>query len=165
MEMSISRKEWQRKWRATHPERVKTYGEKARIRADEYYRTHKEHVLGYQRTRYEANAGVIKAKVSAYRKSHPEKDRDHTRKRRARKRNVIGGHFTEAQFVELCEHYGNKCLDCGDDNARLYPDHVIPLGPPHSDEISNIQPLCQPCNSRKHTKTADYRGESYTAGL
>jgi len=26
-----------------------------------------------------------------------------------------------------------------------------------SNDVSNLQPLCRPCNSKKHTRTVDYR--------
>ena len=92
-------------------------------------------------------------------KDFPHKALERTHRRRARINNVEGGHFTDAEFHELCEKYDNKCLRCGQTDVKLTADHVIPisLGLPHTDEITNIQPLCLSCNSRKHTKTVDYR--------
>ncbi len=55
------------------------------------------------------------------------------------------GHYTAAEFKALCEKYGNVCLRCGDKDAPLTPDHVIPLS------------LCRRCNSRKNMKIVDYR--------
>lgn len=40
---------------------------------------------------------------------------------------------------------------------RLTPDHVVPLGKGGSNDISNIQPLCLPCNLKKHNRCTDYR--------
>jgi 5-methylcytosine-specific restriction endonuclease McrA len=131
----------------------------ARERASRWYYVHREEVLLHRKESYRLNSDIKKIKVKEYRKCHPEKDRDKTRKRRALKRHILGGHFTEKEFIDLKKSYGNKCLCCGTDKEHLYPDHVVPLSLnlPHSDEISNIQPLCVSCNGKKHTKTIDYR--------
>jgi 5-methylcytosine-specific restriction endonuclease McrA len=66
------------------------------------------------------------------------------------------GSFTRAQFKELCAAYGKVCLCCRG-KGPLVPDHVIPLESQGSNDITNIQPLCKRCNSRKGTKDTDYR--------
>lgn len=65
--------------------------------------------------------------------------------------------FTAEEFAELCLGYGGKCLGCNKDDAPLTVDHVIPVSRGGSNDITNIQPLCKPCNSSKGTKTIDYR--------
>jgi 5-methylcytosine-specific restriction endonuclease McrA len=79
------------------------------------------------------------------------------RMRRARKRQAPGKH-TMKEWRDLCAKYGNRCLACGAVPDKLSPDHVIPLSRGGSDDIKNIQPLCLPCNHRKHARTIDYRG-------
>jgi 5-methylcytosine-specific restriction endonuclease McrA len=76
-------------------------------------------------------------------------------RRRARKTKA-GGSYTPAQFKALCDAYGNVCLCCGA-GVKLTADHVIPIAKGGSSDISNIQPLCLPCNSHKSTATTDYR--------
>jgi 5-methylcytosine-specific restriction endonuclease McrA len=66
------------------------------------------------------------------------------------------GSYTAEQFAELCVLYGGVCLACGGFEP-LTVDHVIPLSMGGSNHITNIQPLCKPCNSRKGTKSVDYR--------
>jgi 5-methylcytosine-specific restriction endonuclease McrA len=74
------------------------------------------------------------------------------------------GHYTAAEFKALCEEYGNVCLRCGDKGAPLTPDHVIPLSLGGSNWITNIQPLCRRCNSRKNVKIIDYRPDRISLG-
>lgn len=75
--------------------------------------------------------------------------------RRAR-RNEAGGSYTVAEWLSLCEAYGNACLGC-EASGPLEPDHVVPIARGGSSHISNIQPLCRRCNQRKGTKSTDYR--------
>lgn len=65
-------------------------------------------------------------------------------------------HYTVAEWRALCAQHKHRCLSCGK-KARLAADHVIPLSVGGSDDISNIQPLCKPCNSKKGARTIDYR--------
>ncbi len=75
-------------------------------------------------------------------------------KRRARI--AAGGTFTLLEWTNLCARYNHRCLCCGR-QTKLTPDHVVPISRGGSNTISNIQPLCGPCNSRKFTKTIDFR--------
>ena len=78
------------------------------------------------------------------------------RKRRAAKHASPGG-FTAEEFKALCETYGNKWLACGDTEALLEADHVVPLTRGGSNDIGNIQPLCGTCNRKKYVRVIDYR--------
>lgn len=75
--------------------------------------------------------------------------------RRARKKGEYG-RFNDADWKEILEKYGNKCLKCGL-TEDLQPDHVIPLSMGGKHDVSNIQPLCGSCNRRKQATIADYR--------
>ena len=89
-------------------------------------------------------------------KCAPEKSREKTRLRRARKRDAKGS-FTDAQFQALCVHYEHMCLCCGEKLGKLAADHIQPLSIGGPNSIDNIQPLCRSCNSKKGAKTIDYR--------
>ena len=66
------------------------------------------------------------------------------------------GHFTYASWCNLISIYNNKCLCCGKSNYLL-PDHIIPAALGGTNNIDNIQPLCEKCNIRKRQKSTDYR--------
>jgi 5-methylcytosine-specific restriction endonuclease McrA len=74
-------------------------------------------------------------------------------------RSDAGGSFTHNQWYRLCEYYDFHCLRCN----RKFPfeeltfDHIRPVSRSGSSDISNGQPLCKSCNSKKGTKEIDYR--------
>lgn len=70
-----------------------------------------------------------------------------------------GGKHTEVEWLALCQLYNGCCLACKR-KAKLTKDHIIPVVNGGTDAIDNIQPLCKRCNSRKGTKTIDYRPQS-----
>lgn len=90
-----------------------------------------------------------------YQKLHPEASTVRHCRREAFKKNATGD-FTKEEWMQLCERYGHTCLCCGQ-KKKLTADHIVPLARGGTNNIDNIQPLCQPCNSRKGAKTIDYR--------
>lgn len=118
----------------------------------------------YDRERWHNNPGVRQrknaqkargARTAAHRLKRRVWSKAANHRRRVRVRDA-GPSFTTQQWRALCEQYGHRCLCCGE-HKPLTPDHVIPLSLGGSNTIDNIQPLCGPCNSRKFTKTTDYR--------
>ncbi len=75
-----------------------------------------------------------------------------------RKRNNNGSHTWE-QWQDLKVKYNYMCLCCKQQEpfVELCADHIIPVSVGGSNDIENIQPLCRPCNSRKHSMVFDYR--------
>jgi predicted membrane channel-forming protein YqfA (hemolysin III family) len=67
-----------------------------------------------------------------------------------------GGRHTETEWNALKRIQHGRCLSCGQ-RRPLTKDHIVPVYHGGSDDISNIQGLCQPCNSAKGTRTIDYR--------
>src|SRR5215210_523590 len=101
----------------------------------------------------------LAANLKRWRRENPQKMAVELARRRAHKLNAEGD-FTVEEFEPLCEKYGNACLRCGDRDALLTPDHVIPLSLGGSNRIENIQPLCLSCNSWKDIKGIGDRSDA-----
>lgn len=80
-------------------------------------------------------------------------------KQRCVRKRGNGGSHTLQQWEELKRRYFYLCLCCKRQEpfVALTEDHIVPLILGGSNDISNIQPLCRSCNSRKHASTIDYR--------
>lgn len=150
---------------------------------NKFRREHRNHYLELKRKSYKKHQADISARTKEDRKINPEKYRRVDRKRYTNdprkfreyqrvyraanrdKRNVwhhtrrsrskAGGGFTTEQWAMLCIWFGNECLACGAKETTV--DHVIPLSLKGTNTIDNLQPLCNPCNNRKHAKIVDYR--------
>ena len=85
-----------------------------------------------------------------YVKSHPETISHLKARRYARERGAKGSH-TLREWEELKAKFNNLCVFCNQDKL-LTKDHIIPLSEGGSDFITNIQPLCRNCNSKKWKK-------------
>lgn len=82
-----------------------------------------------------------------YVKSNPERIAHLKARRYAREKNAEGRHSLE-EWEELCKKHNNKCAICKEEK-KLTKDHITPLSEKGTDYISNIQPLCRNCNSKK----------------
>ena len=60
--------------------------------------------------------------------------------------------FSDAKKAKIRRKYNNRCAQCGNGGQRLTIDHVVPLADGGSNDISNLQLLCGPCNQRKGSK-------------
>lgn len=106
----------------------------------------------------EQNIDYVK-KYDRQRDKNPErreKNQVRMSKRNATRKNGSDGTLTHRTWIALCEKYNYCCLCCGKP-GKMTVDHIVPLIKGGSHSLSNIQPLCLSCNSRKCDKTIDYR--------
>lgn len=151
------------KYRASHPDKVplwsKTYyaahKEEIAARSKAYYESQREKLREYHKAYRAANRERIAAQQRAYQQANRDKLRVFASTRAARKIENGGSH-TADEWQELCAWFDNACVCCGA-TTRLVVDHVLPVSKGGTDDISNVQPLCKPCNSRKHVQEIDYR--------
>jgi 5-methylcytosine-specific restriction endonuclease McrA len=129
-------RELDRKYRRLHPEAEKEKNRK-------YRAAHKE---------------KRKLTRELWMQRHPEKNSEYLLNRRARMLGG-GGKVTSQEWQALKEKYNFTCLCCrrSEPEIKLTQDHIKPLVMGGKHAIDNIQPLCKPCNSKKHDKWIDYR--------
>jgi 5-methylcytosine-specific restriction endonuclease McrA len=52
-------------------------------------------------------------------------------------------------------------LRCGATGVVLGADHIVPLTSGGSDDVDNIQPVCEVCDRSKLVKIINYRASEY----
>jgi 5-methylcytosine-specific restriction endonuclease McrA len=62
------------------------------------------------------------------------------------------GMHTEGQWRAVLEGMEYCCALCGRGDVPMTKDHIVPVSKGGSNDISNIQPLCKPCNSGKRDR-------------
>ena len=65
----------------------------------------------------------------------------------------VPGVHTTAEWIAKRDLLGNVCMYCGEAKP-LTRDHKVPISAGGSNDIKNIVPSCQSCNSRKGIRTS-----------
>lgn len=149
-----------RRYNATdkHREGNRSYYQRNREQVKErnrvYGRLNVKRKIEYNRRWRADNPDLVRAHARSKRLRNPAAYQ--ARKARRSARAKASGSFTAAEWRALCDWFGNVCVKCGA-TGKLSPDHVLPLAKGGSNMIFNIQPLCWPCNHRKHIDDTDYR--------
>lgn len=82
-----------------------------------------------------------------YCKNKPNKIKQLKVNKYAREKGAIG-YFSEFDWMKLKAAYNYKCAFCKK-RKPLTRDHIKPLSKGGNNKITNIQPLCKSCNSKK----------------
>lgn len=137
------------KWQAANQDAVRQYridnADTIKLRNAEWAKANPEKVRAMVRKYQLAHPEAGKN----WKKANPEKVKAIKQNRRARERNAEGKH-TAAEIKALFEQQNGQCVYCKVSIASGYDaDHIQPLSRGGSNWISNIQLLCESCNSRK----------------
>ena len=136
-----------------------------------YYERNREKLKARSNARYhglsdeqrDALRTSNRLRVRNARRSDPEAYSARQMQRRAEEAGVADEVVTPAARAALVRFYGGLCVRCdgslvGKWNCHL--DHVVPLAKGGRHALSNLQPLCHSCNSRKHVDAIDYRPQA-----
>ena len=146
---------------AFEPASLKLSLEESRQLKEKWKQAAKEvHRIVYKFRYRQGHAAKLNAKQRDWRKKNSGKVKEYHHVRRARKVKALG-RFSGKEWSDLCEKYQHYCIACFRINVPLVPDHIVPLSCGGSNHVSNIQPLCGSCNSRKLKKTIDYRKDFF----
>jgi len=136
---SLCREKHWHKLNPTKSKAISARSKKKRVKQNReynlnYYYSHKAKQLENQRNRYHLN---------------PEIDVQRVINRRLKLKSLGSHTLTEWNKLKLKHNF--ECLHCKrrEPEVRLTRDHIVPISKGGSNYISNIQPLCRPCNSRK----------------
>jgi HNH endonuclease len=151
------------KWKKLHPIKLKRQNKKYKeenavriVKCNKKYRRRTvEERKRYNEKYYKEHQRDYLRRLRKWRKDNPERAKVQIHNRRARKTRA-GGSYSAEEWTELRKKHGYRCVCCTR-RRKLVPDHVIPIAKGGTSYIKNIQPLCQPCNSRKGTRRTDYR--------
>jgi 5-methylcytosine-specific restriction protein A len=146
--------EWAKANRGKLNEYHKEYEKKNRAKASEAQRKWRKKVVkkmsaywrAYNKERRQVDPGYVKTL------------NEYCRSRRLHRKQVGGSH-TPAEWEALKAQHNYTCLCCGrqEPEIKLTRDHIVAITKGGTDDISNIQPLCGPCNSKKQTELIDFR--------
>jgi len=159
-------------------EYLKEWWKNNRARAHQYWAKYREihrEILRIRQKEADKNSKRKKQKLESvrrWRERHREEHRKRNKEWRRRNREKVNfmnrrrehqlrgavGSFTYSEWERLKEKYNYTCPSCGrrEPKIKLTIDHIIPISKGGTNYISNIQPLCQECNSKKYTRVIRY---------
>ena len=145
-ESKEKQRERQRAEYARNPDRFK----KSRAR---YLAKNPEKVRERKRRWAIANRDKVRDGAAKSRAKNHEHRSAQVRNRRAKQRNA-GGRHTAKDIAVIAEAQGHKCAYCRANlrKVKRHVDHIMPIALGGSNDRSNLQLLCVPCNLSKQAK-------------
>lgn len=141
----------------------------------QYKERNREHIRTSAKQYYQDNKEAVGERIRQSIAKNPEKYREIHSSWKKRNKGAVtasghrrrarilsnGGDWHQDDWERLKAQFDWSCLMCGKqemtDGITLCFDHVIPISMGGWNIISNAQPLCRSCNSKKHKKVLDLR--------
>lgn len=147
---------YREKWNEKNPEKVRFYATKYlknKEKRQPLTKEEKKEKARIQRKNWEAkNHEKVKERNKNKWIKYADNVRTNTRNRKARLRNSIGTH-TASDIRKLKKLQKNQCAICKTSiNAGFHVDHVFPIARGGTNDINNLQILCETCNTSKGAK-------------
>jgi 5-methylcytosine-specific restriction endonuclease McrA len=157
----LATRDYMRRWRDANPkaakERQRSHYWAAPDRARDYarrtYEKLKQRKVLAKRAERKVNPNGYREANTKFYRANVAKHRAWGRNYKARKRGSTGAH-TAAEVAEILKAQGHRCAYCRTDlhKAKRHVDHIQPLARGGSNDRTNLQWLCAPCNLSKGAK-------------
>lgn len=144
---------WRAKGRRRYAKNRDVIRSQNRVRLASLTDEQKQRYANRRKAYYRENIKKIRANIRAYRAAHPEVAKVALARRRARLKNASGSHGIR-DLREILKLQKDKCAYCRISlrSAGKHLDHIISLSVGGSNDRSNLQFLCPPCNIAKSNK-------------
>lgn len=147
-----------RKWNAENRERrravVRKSDAKYRDQRREYWTKNRDRLLEQKRAAYAKNKSAHLGKCAAYKKANKDQVNANCAARRARANNP-GNKYKREDVARMFDAQMGLCVYCRTFLSKYHVDHILPLALGGSNDPSNLQLLCPPCNRQKHATHPD----------
>jgi len=146
-----------------YAERDRRRYEKAKLKIAEQKRRYRQEHRAELAERDHQYRALHKAQIAERERQYKQGHPDLLRARRL----AAEGSWSLHEWQGLLRHY-HHCPSCGRRwSALVKPtvDHILPLSRGGSNHITNLQPLCNLCNSRKGVKTIRFTGPKSAAQM
>lgn len=126
---------------------------RARHKCKQWYSKNRAYLVSRARERRIANPENAAAADRRWRKKYPEKARIKVRRAKAKRLGAPGNH-TAADIREILNLQRGRCAYCRVKlkGKKKHVDHITALKNGGTNDRSNLQITCQPCNQAKHAK-------------